>query len=69
MKIDLDKLREVPFQVQITYTSLEGNKCVRVLTSKQKVTSNLEEAEGLADFELVQHRAIQKCAQLAVNKK
>lgn len=33
MEIDIDKLKTVPFQAQITYTSSKGGKFLRVISS------------------------------------
>lgn len=30
--LDLTKIKELPFQVQIAYKALDGSKCVRVIT-------------------------------------
>jgi len=37
--------RELPFQVQITYTDLDGAEAVRVLTQTQPVTHDRQQAE------------------------
>ena len=34
-----------PFQLQIEYTSLEGDKCLRVITQTKPLTNNRELAE------------------------
>jgi len=36
---------ELPFQVQITYTDLDGAEAVRVLTQTQPVTRDRQQAE------------------------
>ena len=35
-----NKPQEVPFQVQIKYTSLDGQQCLRVFTEVRPVTSD-----------------------------
>ena len=46
---DSEELCEVPFQVQIKYTSLDGQQCLRVFTEVRPVTSDKEVAnEGIA---------------------
>jgi len=35
----------LPFQVQITYTTLTGMKCLRVITKTKEITRNFEEAQ------------------------
>lgn len=38
-------LKELPFQVQIRYTKLDGMKCLRVISKSQPITQKREEAE------------------------
>lgn len=44
-QIDLDQLRQLPFQVQVTYTASDGSKALRVLTQLKESTENREIAE------------------------
>lgn len=44
-QIDLDQLKELPFQVQVTYTASDGSKALRVLTQLKETTENREIAE------------------------
>lgn len=37
--------RTLPFQVQITYTKLDGSKCIRTITKEQKITHDRQQAE------------------------
>mmetsp|Transcript_25119 Transcript_25119/g.32763 ORF Transcript_25119/g.32763 Transcript_25119/m.32763 type:complete len:715 (+) Transcript_25119:198-2342(+) len=39
------QLAKLPFQVQIRYTRLNGNKCIRVLSQTREVTSDRQQAE------------------------
>jgi len=55
----------LPFQVQITYTRLDGSKCMRVLTKLAKVTAKREVAEGAMNVGVVGMHAQQQSAQLA----
>ena len=43
--IDLDKLEQLPFQVQVTYTAADGSKALRVLTQLKEATADREKAE------------------------
>jgi hypothetical protein len=43
--IDLDQLKQLPFQVQVTYTGADSNKALRVLTQLKETTENREVAE------------------------
>jgi hypothetical protein len=39
MEIDIEKLKKVPFQAQITYTSPKGGKFLRVISSESLTTT------------------------------
>jgi hypothetical protein len=56
--LDLTKLNEFPFQTQIEYKALNGNKCIRIITKTQKISSDREELEKGADFKLLGQNAI-----------
>ncbi|UJR20810.1 hypothetical protein I4U23_023922 [Adineta vaga] len=43
--IDLDQLKQLPFQVQVVYTAVDGSKALRVLTQLKETTENREVAE------------------------
>ena len=62
---DLDKIEEIPFQSKIEYTSKLGDKCIRVITKMQKVSSDKEEIAKDAKYEILSVNAIQKSSQLA----
>lgn len=38
MEIDIDKIKKVPFQTQIVYTSPRGGKFLRVISSESETT-------------------------------
>lgn len=40
-----DQPTELPFQIQVTYTDIEGAKAIRVLTQSKPVTKDRDEAE------------------------
>jgi hypothetical protein len=44
-KADVKDLSELPFQLQITYTTYDGAKALRVYTQKQKFTTERDKAE------------------------
>jgi hypothetical protein len=56
--IDLTTIKFFPFQSQITYTALDGSKCIRVITEIQNVSSNRDELEKNANFEILGKNAI-----------
>ena len=49
-----EKLEEIPIQVQITYSCLDGTRLLRVLTTKQKTTSDRTKMEevGFSSYSL-----------------
>ena len=47
-----------PFQTQITYTALNGDKCLRVITHKMEVSSERDELTNQADAEMVQQNVL-----------
>ena len=57
--IDLTKISSFPFQAQITYSALDGSRCVRVITNTQEISNNREELEKNADYEVLGLNAIQ----------
>lgn len=61
---DLTKVKELPFQVQITYKALDGSKCIRVITEKQKISNEREQLEKQADFNILGQNAIQQSANI-----
>jgi hypothetical protein len=63
--IDLDKIEEIPFQSKIEYTSKLGDKCIRVITKMQKVSSDKEEIAKDAKYEILSVNAMKKSSQLA----
>jgi hypothetical protein len=63
--IDFSKIPALPFQAQINYVTLEGMRCVRLITKQQKVTFDKEEAKKELNYKLISVNAMQKTAQLA----
>lgn len=56
MEIDVEKLKKVPFQSQITYTSPKGGKYLRVISSESKTTTEKEEMKKDANIGVVHQR-------------
>ena len=50
-----DQPTELPFQVQITYTDLDGAEAIRVLTQTQPVTRDRHQAENSKCYLLFDH--------------
>jgi len=59
------KFDKLPFQIQITYTRLDGAKCMRILSRQEEVTSKREEAEQNMNVNVVGMFAQQTAAALA----
>ena len=47
-----------PFQTQITYTALNGDKCLRVITLKLEKSTEREELTNQADAEMIQQNVL-----------
>ena len=43
--IDLTEIKSFPFQTQIEYKALDGNKCIRVITDVKVISTEREELE------------------------
>jgi len=56
---------ELPFQIQVTYTDLEGARAMRVLTQKKPVTKERQEAEKNVNYNILGTNACQQSARLA----
>lgn len=63
--IDPASQQKIPFQTQIHYTKPDGTKCMRVITSLQDVTDDLDEAASNVDLKVLGVNAAQRSAQLA----
>jgi hypothetical protein len=57
--IDLTTMQAFPFQAQITYTTLDGARCIRVITNRIEISDDKEELEKQADFKVLGVNAIQ----------
>jgi hypothetical protein len=56
--IDLSQIKNFPFQTQITYTALDGSKCVRVITELQSISNDRAEVEKQANYNILGQNAI-----------
>jgi hypothetical protein len=62
-----DEFKELPFQLQITYTGLDGSRAMRVYTKIQKFTKDRNEAESnILSKDLVFSNAAQKISHLTL---
>ena len=59
-KSNTEELSELPFQLQISYTTPDGAKALRVYTKIQKFTGNRDEAEKNLAQDLIYSNAMQK---------
>ena len=63
--VDFTKTTKIPFQTQITYNTLDGMKCVRLITKNQDITFEREEAKKQANYKVISVNAVQQTAKLA----
>jgi hypothetical protein len=61
----VEKLSRLPFQVQITYTQLDGARCVRVMSQCREITTDRSQSLAQANMALVAAHAAKKSASLA----
>lgn len=64
MEINLEELKKVPFQAQITYESPKGGKFLRVISSESKTTMERKEMEKEANIGVVHQRVTSQTAQI-----
>jgi len=66
-KEDFKNVSDVCFQVQISFTKLDGSKCIRIISKRQKITYDRQEAEKHVNVNVVglhsQVQAAQKAAE------
>jgi hypothetical protein len=43
--LDMTKVTSLPFQAQITYTALDGSRCVRIITNTLEISSDKEDLQ------------------------
>lgn len=60
-----DDKKHLPFQVQITFTKLDGSKCIRTITRTQKITSDRQQVENTVKAGLLGTHAWAQSAKLA----
>ena len=63
--IDMTQIKEFPFQAQIAYTALNGDKCLRIITKNQAVSNERQELEKQADANMMMRNCIQQSAKIA----
>ena len=64
--LDLTQLKSLSFQLQIEYNDLDGNKCVRVITNNQDLSSDKKQVEEEAKFEVLGAHVARKGAEMAM---
>jgi hypothetical protein len=67
--IEIEKIKEIYFQVCIEYTNEFNNKIIRIITDKTKISTKKEEIEKNANFDVVMNGIIQKQANLSMQNK
>jgi hypothetical protein len=56
LEIDIEKLKKVPFQAQIIYTSAKGGKFLRVISSESETTTDKDLSKKDANIGVVHQR-------------
>jgi len=67
--IEIEKIKEIYFQVCIEYTNEYNEKIIRIITDKTKISTKKEEIEKNANFDVVMNGIIQKQASLSMQNK
>ncbi|PRP83129.1 hypothetical protein PROFUN_09808 [Planoprotostelium fungivorum] len=62
---DFSGVKEIPFQVQLLYTKLNGMKVLRVVSERIQATNDRNAAERSADHQVIGHYAVQRAGDLA----
>ncbi len=65
--VDFSKLSKLPFQTQISYRTLSGMRCLRLITKTQDVTNTKDEAKKVANYAVLSVNAVQQTAKLSQN--
>lgn len=63
--LDLSQIKSFPFQAQITYSALDGSKCVRIISNQKQVSNDRNELEKNANYKILSTNAIQQSSKLA----
>jgi len=64
-KEEFNKLKHLPFQLQITFTKPDGMRIIRSITKQQQITFERQKAEEEADLGVLGTNAVQQSANLA----
>ena len=56
--VDMSTLTHLPFQAQITFTAMNGAKCLRVISQKMEISNERDELTAQADAEMVQQNVL-----------
>lgn len=62
---NLEDIKEAYFQTIVNYTNMEGNKCTRVITKKQILSTDKELINSQAIYDILCVNALKKCGDLA----
>ncbi|CDW89289.1 type a von willebrand factor domain-containing protein [Stylonychia lemnae] len=63
--ISIDKLKKVPFQLQIQYTGLDGKNYIKIITNAVSISNDRKLVETQADVDLLALNSIQQSSKLA----
>lgn len=51
--LDLTEIKALPFQAQINYTGMDGNKYLRVISQQKVVSNDRKELESKANYNII----------------
>jgi len=64
-KEDFNEMKNLPFQLQIRYTRMDGMQCLRVVSKSVPITFDRKVAEDRANIPVLGMHAVQKSARMA----
>lgn len=64
-EIDFKTIKTLPLQSQVTYRTMDGRKCLKVVTQLVKCTEEIKEVKKDLDYEVIKSTAIQTTAKYA----
>lgn len=67
--VNLDEMKFIPLQSQITYTDLKGNEFIRIISKQQELTKDQQEAEKEVKASILTGYVAKETANLALQGK
>ena len=66
--IDINNLKQLPFQYSIEYFNLKGEKLIRVYNELKNICYDKEEIQKKSDYEIISVFSIQRTSNLLLEK-